>query len=236
MAADRCGSRISVWRRSPRELPLSDIRSGTPAYMSPEQKAGKEVTTRSDLYSLGLVLYEMFTGKRRTDTQTIPTELVKDLDPAIERVILRCLEEDPKRRPSSALNVAMALPGGDPNRGGAGRGRNAVARDGGGVGGEEGFSSRIAGTCFVGVVLAGRRTVRLTGRTSLLARAPLEIPPDALAVRAGQILNQFGYAGATQEHGDYGFDLLRQQTTYAMSSSYRYSSPSEYFWPAIGPR
>ena len=56
----------------------------------------------------------MFTGKRRKDSESRPGELVKDLDPAIERVILRCLEEDPKRRPSSALNVAMALPGGDP--------------------------------------------------------------------------------------------------------------------------
>ncbi len=103
------------WRICPACLsPLADLRSGTPAYMSPEQKAGKEVTTRSHLYSLGLVLYEMFTGKRRTNTETNPTDLVKDLNPAVERVILRWLEEDPKRRPSSALNVAMALPGGDP--------------------------------------------------------------------------------------------------------------------------
>src|ERR1041385_8422233 len=50
------------------EIPLSDIRSGTPAYMSPEQKSGKDVTTRSNIYSLGLVLHDMFTGKTRQNT------------------------------------------------------------------------------------------------------------------------------------------------------------------------
>jgi serine/threonine-protein kinase len=96
------------------EIPLSDLRSGTPGYMSPERNEGKEVTTRSDIYSLGLVLHEMFTGKARKDTQTIPTEIVKDLDLGVERLILRCLEHDPKRRPSSAMGVAIALPGADP--------------------------------------------------------------------------------------------------------------------------
>jgi hypothetical protein len=56
----------------------------------------------------------MFTGKRPGESQATPTTLVKDLDPTIERVILRCLDADPRSRPSSALNVAMALPGGDP--------------------------------------------------------------------------------------------------------------------------
>jgi serine/threonine protein kinase len=96
------------------EVQIGDIRSGTPAYMSPEQKAGKEVTTRSDLYSLGLVLHEMFTGRRHGESQSSPATLIKDLDPTIERVILRCLDQDPRNRPSSALNVARALPGGDP--------------------------------------------------------------------------------------------------------------------------
>jgi serine/threonine protein kinase len=90
--------KVEAWSR--RTSP-SATSCGTPAYMSPEQKAGNEVTTRSDLYSPGLTLHEMLTGKGRSETQSSPSEIVKDLDPAVEPVILRCLEEHPKRRPSS---------------------------------------------------------------------------------------------------------------------------------------
>jgi protein kinase-like protein len=185
------------------EIPLSDLRSGTPAYMSPEQKAGKEVTTRSDIYSLGLVLYEMFTGKRRTGTQTNPTDLVKDLDPTVERVILRCLEEDPKRRPSSALNVAMALPGADPIAAALAAGETPSPEMVAASGEKEGFSARTAILCFVGIVVSIVLAV-LTVPT-LLSKAPVNIPPDALAFRARDILKQLGYAEQPQVSA-YGFD------------------------------
>jgi hypothetical protein len=102
--------------------------SGTPAYMAPEQLAGGVATVQSDLYSLGLVLYEVFTGKRafhghgaaeirklQSDSSPrSPSTLVPDIDPAVERVILRCLEPEPRSRPGSAYQVLGSLPGGDP--------------------------------------------------------------------------------------------------------------------------
>src|SRR5437660_6090940 len=111
------------------EFGADELAACTPAYMAPEQLEGKEQTVRTDIYSLGLVLYELFTAKkafeaptlgeliklRRSDkTPTTPTSLVKDLDPLIEKVINRCLEKNPEHRPASALQVAAALPGGDP--------------------------------------------------------------------------------------------------------------------------
>ncbi|MGC2330334.1 MAG: serine/threonine-protein kinase [Candidatus Acidiferrales bacterium] len=188
------------------EVGLGDIRSGTPAYMSPEQAAGKEVTTRSDIYSLGLTLYEMFTGKRRADTQTNPTDLVKDLDPAVERVILRCLEQDPKRRPSSALSVAMALPGGDPIAAALAAGETPSPEMVAASGEKEGFSPRTAILCFAPIVaLTAVLFLPVMVRTTLLGKVPIDIPPEALEFRAQDILRQLGYMEKPQSTA-YGFD------------------------------
>jgi tRNA A-37 threonylcarbamoyl transferase component Bud32 len=100
-------------------------RAGTPLYMSPEQLAGGDVTAQSDIYALGLILYELFTGTRAFPARSIeellrvraappppPSSVAPNIHPAVERVILRCLDVDPARRPPSGREVAAALPGG----------------------------------------------------------------------------------------------------------------------------
>jgi serine/threonine protein kinase len=109
------------------ERPEEDV-SGTPPYMAPEQFTGKGASVRSDIYALGLVFYEIFTGRRAFDAKTVaelrakketssptaPSEIARGIDPIVERVILRCIEKDPRQRPASVAQVAAMFPGGDP--------------------------------------------------------------------------------------------------------------------------
>ncbi len=94
-----------------------DLISGTPGYMSPEQLAGKEATVQSDIYSLGLVLYEIFTGRRAFASGTsqkrqrydAPRLNMKEVAEPVRHCILRCLHPQPNLRPPTALHVAAEL-------------------------------------------------------------------------------------------------------------------------------
>lgn len=176
----------------------ADVRSGTPAYMAPEQLAGLEVTQKSDIYSLGLVLYEMFSGKRAfqgklRDELAPIAGLVKDLDPAIEKAITRCLMAEPARRPSSALSVAAAMPGGDPLAAALAAGETPSPEMVAASGGNERLPPLHAMALIAVVVAAWFGIAAMNGRVSLLDKIPFAHSPDVLVYKAKEMLVQLGY-------------------------------------------
>jgi serine/threonine-protein kinase len=199
----------------------ADVKAGTPAYMAPEQLEGREVTPKSDLYSLGLVLYEILTGKRAFDASTLPelmkqrekaspaspSSIVRDLDPVVERVILRCLEHDPAQRPASALQVAAALPGGDPLAAALAAGETPSPEMVAAAGQTEGMRPVLAVTLLI---LSGVGLLVLlfaSDRFKLHNIAPLDNTPEVLATHAREVIRQLGY---TEPYADEAFSFSLQ--------------------------
>src|SRR5580693_8407305 len=199
----------------------ADIRAGTPAYMAPEQLAGKEVTTKSDIYSVGLILYEILTGKRAFEASTLPeliklreggtithpSTLVRDLDPLIERVILRCLESDPAKRPVSALQVAAALPGGDPLAAALAAGETPSPEMVAAAGAKEGMRPRVALVLLAIVALGLVASLLIAESTQLVNRVTLDSPPEVLATRAREIVGRLGLPAGAAADAAYGFEI-----------------------------
>jgi predicted Ser/Thr protein kinase len=189
------------------EITGADVRSGTPAYMAPEQLAGKEVSVRSDIYALGLVLYEIWTGKRAFEANTLaelqrkqaetsptsPSTLVRDLEPAVERVILRCLDPDPSRRPGSALSVAAALPGGDPLAAALASGETPSPQMVAAAGEGAGLSPRTAVLLLLAVIAGVIACSALALRTDAVQLAAPEYSPDVLSQKSRDLIQKLGY-------------------------------------------
>ncbi|HEY4426249.1 MAG TPA: serine/threonine-protein kinase [Pyrinomonadaceae bacterium] len=206
----------------PREM------SGTPAYMSPEQLDSQELTARSDIYSLGLVLYELFTGKkafaatslpellrlRRSDTTpTSPAEHVRDLNPLIERVIFRCLERDPSKRPASALQVAAALPGGDPLAAALAAGETPSPEMVAAAPKQGALRPAVAVSLLASVIILFGTICFLSRYVALYRIVPLNKSPEVLRDRSAELVRKFG---VTTPAGDsaYGMGLDRDYLDY----------------------
>jgi eukaryotic-like serine/threonine-protein kinase len=230
-----------------------DILAGTPAYMAPEQISGREVSVRSDVYSLGLVLYELFTGKpvfraasrgelmrlQSETTPTSPSSFLEGFDPAVERVILRCLDNNPSRRPPSALAVAAALPGGDPLAAALAAGETPSPELVAEAGEKGAAPAALAWSALALFLVSVAAIVVLSPRTELLGMTRLDKPPQFLAERAAEILRQAGYDREPadslftfQQNGDYLAEMRRRKAAVGGSTGLPPSSlpPPILFW------
>jgi serine/threonine-protein kinase len=233
-----------------------EVRSGTPAYMSPEQLAGKEVTERSDIYALGLVLYEVLTGKRAfgakppgksregaDTTPSRPSSVVKDVDPVVEKVILRCLEPDPALRPASVLSVAAALPGGDPLAAALAAGETPSPQMVAAAGETAGLRPRAVLACLIAVLAGLAVAIVLMIRYGTLEKMHLEQPPEVLTQKARDMVAHLGYREKPADSA-FGFDYDTNFQDYVERSKTRPTwdqvlggrSPMLYFWYRQSPK
>jgi hypothetical protein len=180
---------------------------GAPAYMAPEQLEGEPVTARSDIYALGLVLYEVFTGQRvfplvtvaeaqrlrEESTPTRPRDLIAGFDPSVERAILSCLERDPALRPASARAVVAGLPGGDPIAVALVAGETPAPELVAAAGPEEGLTPAVATRTLAATLAMLVVLVVLSDRASILGWVPWTRSTDALEDNARQILTRLGH-------------------------------------------
>jgi serine/threonine-protein kinase len=188
--------------------------------MAPEQLGGKPFTLQSDVYSLGLLLYELFTARKAFDAPTLgeliklrrsdptpatPSSIVKDLDPLIEKIIDRCLQQDPDKRPASALQVAAALPGGDPLAAALAAGETpspemVAAAPKRGV-----LKPVVAAALLLSFIALLVLCAWLTKYTAVYRITPMGDSPEVLKARAREVIRHLGY---TEPANDSAYALV----------------------------
>jgi serine/threonine protein kinase len=184
--------------------------AGTALYMSPEQLAGGEITFKSDLYSLGLIFYEMVAGRRffqagsleelrsqhRADRLPRLSALSGQVDPVFGRIVAQCLDEHPQARPASARALLAALPGGDPLEAAIAAGETPapdVVAAAGTVGDLRPAAAWAVLTAFLGCLSL---TVLVVERLTWLPKTPPPKSSDVLVERARSILSDVGHRSA----------------------------------------
>ena len=211
--------------------------AGTPAYMAPELFDGQSASVQSDLYALGLVLYELHTGKRPWDGDSLsewrrhhtreqpppPSARAPDMDPHVEQLILRCLDKNPASRPRSALQVAAGLPGGNPLAAAIAAGETPspemVA-----AAGEEGALSTAKAWGLLAAVAAGLVLfVFLSQHSGMANLLPAGKSPEVLSDDARQIAAKLGYSDPP---ADTSFWIDVDQSYFGYSS--RIPAPQRY--------
>ena len=200
---------------------------------------------RSDIYALGLVLYEIFTGIARSMPSSLIelmqmqeraapagiTTVARDLDPAVERVILRCLQPDPRQRPASALSVAAALPGGDPLAAALAAGETPSPDLVAAAGDTEGLEPKVAVAWLAAVVVLLSAAALLAPRVSITSRLNLENSPGALTREARNHIRALGY---TARPVDSAWGIGYDQDFIRWSRNHKKEAAAHWADPAIG--
>ena len=202
------------------EFEGAEMKAGTPAYMAPEQLAHGKVSVRSDVYTLGLVLHELFTGQSVFETNDVEeikqrhssgtatpssssSSIAEEIDPAVDRVITRCLEATPEDRPQSVYQVLAALPGGDPLAAALAAGETPSPELVAASGERGGLPRPVALALLAALVVIAPIAMVLIDKVSLLNRLPTEKPPEVLRDRALSVIKDLGHddsVGDTASH------------------------------------